>query len=740
MPFNGNGSFSAYTPGNPAVTGSVVSSTAFNNTVNDIATGLSNTLTRDGQSPATANIPMGGNKITGLANGTASTDAAAFGQFNASTGAANVGFIQSGTGAVARTVQDELRDTVKATQFAVGDGVTDDTVKFQACIATSPTSIDLVGKTYRVTAKLIFSIAGMTIKNGTLLFDGPITDRLVNVTASNVTFVDVVFNANSKQPRSALVYVDTGTDRVKFQNCTFKNLYCVNNGLQVLNATYGLLINPYSVTNFSVVDCMFRDFSKYNDGVHGTPTAAATVGYGFIGGICFLPEDMSVPSAAVTTITQGSIVGCTFNNIQTIKAAALSIADQANFDDADAIRTYGVTGGVDTVNLHVSDCVFINVSKRAFKLRASGANVHDCEIYADGMQYGMIVPIDVTNNSKVQNVKVYASSAKPVQSGVQWSLGFDATQRETLVQGLYVSHCITGVGWFSDGASPLQNFTLRDVQINQASSYGIAGTSPFASTQSGIVIENVQITGSGNTCAGVNIAQANDGTGGVKMKNVYVQNGSFQMRGINNDISDVQIEISSNSYSGTGTSDYLFLIDAGTFSGYTNVKNFFVNAWNLNTAYVNATRTLLGVFVGDWAAWKGIRLKVPEGLSTVYPHAEFWGSNWELNDYTYNGLGRTNICTTVAGTRWAVKNAYRMNSNNATSTAVAFLYTSNASTGNGLFENITDFCTATGNTITINAGLGVGSRFIATNVASKTSGTIVQNGGLATVVNAINFP
>ena len=110
MSFNGNGSYSPYTPGNPAVTGSVVSSTAFNNTVNDIATGLSNTITRDGQSPATGNIPMGGNKITGLANGTAATDAAAFGQFNASSGAANVGFIQSGTGAVARTVQDKARE------------------------------------------------------------------------------------------------------------------------------------------------------------------------------------------------------------------------------------------------------------------------------------------------------------------------------------------------------------------------------------------------------------------------------------------------------------------------------------------------------------------------------------------------------------------------------------------------------------------------------------------------------
>lgn len=42
--------------------------------------GLENCLTRDGQTPPTAAIPWNSQKITGLANGTAATDAAAFGQ------------------------------------------------------------------------------------------------------------------------------------------------------------------------------------------------------------------------------------------------------------------------------------------------------------------------------------------------------------------------------------------------------------------------------------------------------------------------------------------------------------------------------------------------------------------------------------------------------------------------------------------------------------------------------------
>lgn len=51
----------------------------------DIANGLTNCITKDGQSIPTANIPMGGFKITGLATGTANTDAVNVGQIQNST-------------------------------------------------------------------------------------------------------------------------------------------------------------------------------------------------------------------------------------------------------------------------------------------------------------------------------------------------------------------------------------------------------------------------------------------------------------------------------------------------------------------------------------------------------------------------------------------------------------------------------------------------------------------------------
>ena len=80
MSFQGNGTFLINSTGNPVVTGTTISSTWANALAQDLATGLSTTITKDGQSTPTANIPMGANKITGLANGTEATDAATFGQ------------------------------------------------------------------------------------------------------------------------------------------------------------------------------------------------------------------------------------------------------------------------------------------------------------------------------------------------------------------------------------------------------------------------------------------------------------------------------------------------------------------------------------------------------------------------------------------------------------------------------------------------------------------------------------
>lgn len=76
MGFNGSGTYvRSYSWASEAAAGNPISSSKMDTEDNGFATGLSNCVTRDGQSPAQANIPMGGFKITGLGDATQPTDA-----------------------------------------------------------------------------------------------------------------------------------------------------------------------------------------------------------------------------------------------------------------------------------------------------------------------------------------------------------------------------------------------------------------------------------------------------------------------------------------------------------------------------------------------------------------------------------------------------------------------------------------------------------------------------------------
>lgn len=80
MPFNGSGVYSPPSADFPAVSGTVILAAKFNSVVNDMSTGISTCITKDGQTTPTANLPMGGFKHTTVANSAARDQYAATGQ------------------------------------------------------------------------------------------------------------------------------------------------------------------------------------------------------------------------------------------------------------------------------------------------------------------------------------------------------------------------------------------------------------------------------------------------------------------------------------------------------------------------------------------------------------------------------------------------------------------------------------------------------------------------------------
>jgi hypothetical protein len=72
MSYNGSGTFQINTSGQPVVTGTVISSSAFNALTADLATGLSTAITKDGQTATTVRIPFAQGINSSLATDTTS--------------------------------------------------------------------------------------------------------------------------------------------------------------------------------------------------------------------------------------------------------------------------------------------------------------------------------------------------------------------------------------------------------------------------------------------------------------------------------------------------------------------------------------------------------------------------------------------------------------------------------------------------------------------------------------------
>jgi len=194
--------------GNPVVTGTTISSTWANNTFTDVASALTQSLSKDGQTTMTGNQPMAGNKHTGVGNATARDQYAALGQVQDS--AATYLTSVAGTNTITASVSG-------LTAYAAGQ-----TFRFIAAanntgaVTININSIGAKAITKQGTTALVSGdiVSGSTV---TITYDGtqfqldpvPGTLALTAVTATTVTAnTSVVTDTISEKTSAAGVTVD----------------------------------------------------------------------------------------------------------------------------------------------------------------------------------------------------------------------------------------------------------------------------------------------------------------------------------------------------------------------------------------------------------------------------------------------------------------------------------------------------------------------------------------------------
>lgn len=195
------------------------------------------------------------------------------------TGSSLVGFKQSATGAVDRTVQDKLRETVSVKDFgAKGDGTTDDTAAIQLAI-NAGNSVFFPPGTYKYSTlavsnavKLIGSGVGISILQASVT-----NTTNISVTTSNIFEVsDMTFNTSVTALAGSVISVSPSVSPNAFS--VFKRL-AFNNAYTAISLTAAGFAN--------ISDCYFN----------------AYVGIGVI------IQNTITPDNGDSIIT-----GCTFNN------------------------------------------------------------------------------------------------------------------------------------------------------------------------------------------------------------------------------------------------------------------------------------------------------------------------------------------------------------------------------------------------------------------------------------------
>lgn len=214
MPRNGAGTMSLPT-GNPVVTNTPIDSVVHNNTNTDLALGISNSVSNDGQTTILANLPMSGFRHTNVGAGLARTDYATVGQIQ------DAGSIWGGTaGGTADTLTLTLSPAISA--YSVGQ-----VFRFISGASPNATTTPTIN---------VNSVGNLTFKrrNGTAVVAGDIpatTEIEFLYNGSNAILLNTVsVNANLTGPITSVgnataiaSQVGTGSTFVMSANPTIAN-------------------------------------------------------------------------------------------------------------------------------------------------------------------------------------------------------------------------------------------------------------------------------------------------------------------------------------------------------------------------------------------------------------------------------------------------------------------------------------------------------------------------------------
>jgi hypothetical protein len=320
MARNGSGTYNRAVA--PYVAGTTITAATVNSEMDDIATALTQSISRDGQSPPTANRPMGNFRITGLANAVSSMDAAPLGQVVAKAG-------DTMTGALGFAVGTAAAPGV----FVAGDA---NTGLFQAAAAPDTLSVSVGG-----TEVARFGAGGfMRLENGTAAapafsFSGDTDTGIYNPSANRVAVsLGGVLTLDVRQA-DAILYGDAAQ---VFSGFYMQNLGASASNQRVMDFS---ALNEIGIPGTSIFQRLAADGSAHLE-LYATPSGARNTDRRV--------NRMTIPGSGAISLTGDADVAgnLRFNSGYGSTAIAFGVRAWVNFNGTGTVAIRG-SGGLTSI-------------------------------------------------------------------------------------------------------------------------------------------------------------------------------------------------------------------------------------------------------------------------------------------------------------------------------------------------------------------------------------------------------
>lgn len=431
--------------------------------------GTNNVLARYAQALPIGSLGVG--QVTGanLAAG-AVTDAAV--SVSAAIQSTKLSFTQTGTGAVARTIQSKLSEAVfSLTDFgADGTGVADSTAAIQLAVNACPTGawLDGGGLTYRVNGAVTANGATFYLRNAKFVTTTNYSSQgQININSNTVSLVDIVFDGgrgtyktgsetwatfgsfngyNSIQPSLNPFFNITAYNAaavVCLQRLTFLNVFAV---AAINVGTYGTV----QISNHVYRNCANCTFTVYHSPDNGTTVAGRTeVNNVYAENIGLLPTTFLINGVSTNFSTTTGLPQGSFNYLVSFGDFAINNAWVWNYG-ATAV-TFDRNTNVEASNIYVlctaSNALSNNPSGAIWLEAAQKANLTNITINIqsrdsrDYAQDSCAMQLFVLENQQLNlsNIKLLGNKSSAVSNrAIRGSLFSSSAGNHIHISNLYV--------------------------------------------------------------------------------------------------------------------------------------------------------------------------------------------------------------------------------------------------------------------------------------------------------------